>query len=131
MNSQIEFGDENLLCKWEYQGQGSYRCELYHIGTDHVGYRFYCNDTLVFEGNDYRPSPMWAYDSAEALFGLLGFLSLKPGDTDDEYFEKYNREQMQFAETFAEDLSLCVCDFENDDNEADRKAEVLEGFQAA
>jgi len=31
---------------------------------------------------------------------LLGFLTLRPGDTDVEYFDAYTPEQMEFAESY-------------------------------
>jgi hypothetical protein len=59
---------------------------------------------VVFEGSDYFCSPMHAIDSDEAIEGLLGFLSLCAGDTDDEYFKSYTREQIKWRDAEAEDL---------------------------
>ena len=61
---------------------------------------------LLFEGEDFSPSPMTAIDSDDALRCLLGFLTLRPGDTDEEYFENYTKDQMDFAETDAEELQM-------------------------
>ena len=47
------------------------------------------------------------------LPGLLAFLSLKPGDTDPEYFEGYTPEQLEFARQEGESLSLLVEGLEN------------------
>lgn len=57
-------------------------------------------------GSDYGCSPMVAIDSDEALIGLMGFLTLRPQDTDDEYFTRheYTPEQLAWAESAAEDL---------------------------
>jgi hypothetical protein len=49
---------------------------------------------------------MHATDSNETLRALLGFLTLKPGDTDREYFDDYTPAQMAFAQGDAEMLSL-------------------------
>lgn len=65
---------------------------------------------VLFEGDDYSPSPMNASDSDAAIEGIMGFLCLRPGDTDSDYFEKYTPEQLAFAEQHAEALSCCVSD---------------------
>ena len=59
----------------------------------------------LFQGEDFCASPMDADDSDEALAALLGFLTLRPGDTDDEYFEDYTPTQLAFCEQHAEALS--------------------------
>lgn len=76
-------------------------------GKELLAYRMCKPDgTVLFEGDDFGCSPMDAIDSDAALIALLGFLTLKPGDTDDEYFENYTPEQMEFAEGDAEELQL-------------------------
>jgi hypothetical protein len=67
-------------------------------------------DTLLFRGDDYSPSPMAKWDSKESLAGLMGFLTLKPGDTDSEYFRKYTLDQMRFARQHAESVSMAAID---------------------
>lgn len=62
----------------------------------------------VFEGEDFCCSPLYAIDSDEAVYGLLGFLTLRPGDTDSEYFEDYTPRQLEFCEEHAEALSCEV-----------------------
>lgn len=57
---------------------------------DHRGY-------ILFSGSDFGCSPMKAIDSDEAVGALLGFLTLRPGDTDRDYFESYTPEQWDFA----------------------------------
>lgn len=52
---------------------------------------------VLFEGDDFRPSPLHADDSDETLRALLGFLLLRPDDTDREYFEGYTPAQLAFA----------------------------------
>lgn len=51
------------------------------------------NGAILFAGRDFYCSARVAIDSDECLLSLLGFLTLKPGDTDESYFE----EQMNFA----------------------------------
>ena len=55
--------------------------------------------SVLFAGEDFRPSPMHADDADETLRGLLGFLTLRPGDTDREYFADYSPAQLAFAES--------------------------------
>lgn len=52
---------------------------------------------VLFAGSDFRPSPMHADDSDESLRALCGFLFLRPGDTDAEYFADYTELQREFA----------------------------------
>jgi hypothetical protein len=61
---------------------------------------------VIFEGEDFSCSPMHAVDSDECVRGLLGFLTLRPGDTDQDYFDDYTPRQMTFADQDAESLSL-------------------------
>ena len=61
---------------------------------------------VLFEGADYGCAPGHAIDSDDALRGLLGFLTLKPGDTDADYFTDYTEAQRAFAEGDAEELQM-------------------------
>lgn len=60
--------------------------------------------TILFSAADFA-TPQ-ASDSDETVGALLGFLTLRPGDTDAEYFAEYTPEQLAFAETHAEQLSV-------------------------
>ena len=62
----------------------------------------------LFEGEDFCCSPLHAIDSDEAIAALLGFLTLRPGDTDSEYFDDYTSQQLEFCEQHAEALSCEV-----------------------
>lgn len=64
--------------------------------------------TVLFEAADYHGSPCCADDSNENVAGLMSFLTLRPGDTDPEYFESYTPEQLAYANSHAETLS-CEC----------------------
>ncbi len=75
-------------------------------GRSYLGYRFgKVGEAPLFTGEDFGVSPMDADDSDGACRCLLGFLTLRPGDTDPEYFEKYTDEQRAFASDHAEELS--------------------------
>ena len=63
-----------------------------------IGYELCApNGIAVFRGVDFGPSPCHADDADETLRALLGFLTLRPGDTDREYFAAYTAEQLAFA----------------------------------
>jgi len=71
----------------------------YVNNSNKVKYELRLEDTTIFEGSDYKPSPLCKegplskYSAAE----LLDILFLKPGDTDAEYFEDYTKEQLDFV----------------------------------
>ena len=67
-------------------------------GQTVIGYTFGpCGAPSIFSGEDFAGSPMDADDSDETLRNLLGFLTLRPGDTDAEYFATYNARQLDWA----------------------------------
>jgi hypothetical protein len=99
--------------------QAGFRLELFDIhrtdryGKSVLGYQFYDNGTLIFEGEDFHASPLHAIDGDETVAGLLAFLSLKPGDTDREWFDSYTPEQMAWVESGrAEELGYLQCELE-------------------
>ena len=66
----------------------------------------------MFEGADFHASPLHAIDSDQTVGALLGWLSLKPGDTNPEYFAAYTPAQLEFAKRHGEALSLYVEELE-------------------
>lgn len=64
--------------------------------------------TVLFDAADYNGPPCCACDSNENAAGLMGFLTLRPGDTDDEYFAEYTPDQLAYAQAHAESLSCEV-----------------------
>ncbi len=87
-----------------------------HGGKSRLGYRLTMHDTkggwgefprcaVLFEGEDFGCSPMHAIDSDEAVAAIMGFLTLRPGDTDREYFQDYTAEQLAYCSQYAEALS--------------------------
>lgn len=63
---------------------------------------------LLFAGNDFYGSPLHASDSDESTAALMSFLTARPGDTDEEYFENYTSEQIEYCEQHAEALNAEV-----------------------
>jgi hypothetical protein len=76
-------------------------------GKTRIRYEFRTpSGVILFAGDDFCCSPMHAIDSDESVRHLLGFLTLRPGDTDPDYFADYTEEQMKFARTDAESISM-------------------------
>jgi hypothetical protein len=91
---------------WDtYQRSGSH---------DYLGYRFVApNGVILFQGTDFGVPQGTAIDSDQIVLELLGWFILRPGDTDDEYFEKYTPQQLEFAEgQDAAELALGVSEAE-------------------
>lgn len=70
----------------------------------YLGYCLRMDGKVLFEGDDYRCSPADCIDSDASVEGIVGFLTLRPGDTDDEYFEKYTQAQLDYCANHAEAL---------------------------
>ena len=77
-----------------------------------LGYEFYQDDELIFSGQDFHCSPMYAIDSYDSAMSLMGFLTLRPGDTDSEYFDEYTTRQLEFCDEHAETLAMYPYDHE-------------------
>ena len=79
-----------------------------------VGYKLTMREhgkaTTLFEAEDYKPSPVEAIDSDDSVNGLLGFLTLRKGDTDADWFDGYTPEQLAYCDQHAESLSLAALD---------------------
>src|SRR5215467_12574331 len=83
-----------------------------HYGKSVLGYVFSDGGSVIFEGEDFACSPLHSIDSDAAVAGLLSFLSLRPGDTDAEYFESYTPAQLEWADARGEYLSLLAYELE-------------------
>lgn len=58
----------------------------------------------LFAGQDFAASPMDTPTGKQSACALIQFLTLKPGDTDADYFEHYTDNQMEFAQGEAEQI---------------------------
>ena len=92
-------GETFTLTTWDCEQlyRGGPQQQIAYCLTDSAG--------VVFVGRDFGCSPLDAIDSDVCLRSLMSFLSLRPGDTDREYFERYTARQMDFAERYGEELS--------------------------
>lgn len=79
-------------------------------GRIRLGYVLKMHDagktTVLFRGADVCAHV--ASDSDAAVAAVMTFLTLKPGDTDADYFAAYTDEQHAFCSAHAESLSLEV-----------------------
>lgn len=84
------------------------RCD--RRGQARIGYTLSQDGEVapIFDGDDFCPSPMHADDSDATVAALLGFLCLRPGDTDQEYFEDYTPRQWQWVAEDAESIGADV-----------------------
>ena len=79
----------------------------------YLPYNMMVNGEVLFSGSDFSPSPMDAIDSIDALICLLSFLTVRPGDMDDDHFKDYTLAQLDFANSNqCEDLQALPYDFE-------------------
>ena len=85
--------------------------QRYYGLRETIGYRLTMREgrvtTVLFEAEDFGPSPMHAIDSDASVRALMGFLTLRPGDTDADYFDAYTDTQRRFCELHAESLAAC------------------------
>jgi len=84
--------------------------KLTGMGKPRLGYRLTApankGGDVIFEAEDFGCAPSVAIDSDMAVRELMGFLTLRPGDTDRDYFDKYTPRQWQFVEENAEALAI-------------------------
>lgn len=104
------------------KGQGpTYTLELHdeHIYSNMIHYLSFklkehdSGETrVIFEGHDFGLPVGYAHadDSDQTIKSLMSFLTLRKGDTDDEYFENYTQEQLDWSDSEAEALSMAVYD---------------------
>lgn len=83
-------------------------------GKNLVGYQLSMRangwSKVLFEGEDFGCSPLHAIDSDATIAGIMGFLTLRPGDTNDEYFRDYTPTQLDYCDQHAEALDCEVRD---------------------
>jgi hypothetical protein len=82
-------------------GRISYTYQLLHVGRTIFGGRDFCTG--------FSAEPI-AETLTHAATSLLGFLTLRPGDVEADYFEGYTSEQIAWRDEFAEHLSIYTQD---------------------
>jgi hypothetical protein len=99
--------------KWAWVGNGMVLTMWYtgrsdNYGKDILGYQLTHKGAVIFTGEDFGCSPLYTATSASSASALLGFLTLRPGDVEADYFERHNYtpEQLAWTDTEAEALSM-------------------------
>jgi len=83
------------------------------FGKSILRYEFKVGRNVLFTGSDFHCAPSVSIDSLECAYSLLSFITLRPGDTDKEYFEEYTEEQLEWANSSkCEYLSFLVHEWE-------------------
>lgn len=62
----------------------------------------------IFEGEDFAGSPMHGDDSDDTVRALMGFLTLRPGDTDADYFASDTEAQRAYRDHHGQALAMEV-----------------------
>ena len=88
--------DYNLLCSFEY---GKFSLYLIYQGTDKLHYVAFLDNDILFEGKDFRPSPMFNIDDPDSVIACIGFLTVQEHDTDPEYFANYTPAQLSYRDS--------------------------------
>lgn len=82
---------------------------------ERLGYEFgRVAEDPIFQGEDFYCSPLHDPYDDDTTRCLLGFLTLRPGDTDAEYFADYTEQQTDFAEQHAEHVAAAFGLHEDD-----------------
>lgn len=118
--SPFQYGPTFALKVWDCNKRDSlgkhvlgYRLTQFGPGVDRQNWQ----SEILFEGEDFCCSPCHAVDSNETIEQIMGFLTLRPGDTDSEYFDNYTPRQMEFCEQYAEYLACAVMAWFEGENE--------------
>ena len=110
--------DQSLMRGW---ASSPFRLELHELrgpgrwredGKTPIGYRFYHDDQLIFEGDDIAVPAGQTLDGDQTVRGVLGFLALRPGDVEADHFAAYTPEQLAWRDEHAEDLAGLLADWD-------------------
>lgn len=107
-----DFNGYVLALDWLGQTDSMGKCRMAYqlMGLD---------NQVIFEGDDFCASPMHSCDGIESALDLMGFLTLRKGDTDQDYFDSYTPQQLEFSEQNAEELQCLVMELEELCNQGD------------
>jgi hypothetical protein len=113
--------ERSLMREW---ASSPFRLELYELGEPSlrredgktpIGYRFYHDDQLVFEGDDIAVPAGQTLDGDQTVRGVLGFVALGPGDVEADYFARYTPAQLAWRDQHAEDLAGLLAEWDDPD----------------
>src|SRR4051794_15616928 len=95
---------------WEDVHGHGFRVEMFDnpdrvFGKWKVPFKFRHKGRLIFESY-VGASPLHSTDGAETLAAILTFCSLRPGDTDAEFFADYTPRQLAWCRRWGETLGM-------------------------
>ena len=102
---RVGMGPHFILTTWD-AGKTDHRGK--HMIRYQLVMREDGNSTVLFAGEDFACSPMHAIDCVAAAECIMSFLTLRPGDTDKEYFSAYTPAQLDYCACHAEALSVAI-----------------------
>ncbi len=111
--------DQSRMREW---ASSPFRLELYELcesgqwredGKTPIGYRFYHDDRLIFEGDDVAVPAGQTLDGDQTVRGVLGFVALRPGDVEADYFTGYTPAQLAWRDQHAEDLAGLLAEWDD------------------
>ena len=104
--------------KWTPSIQVTLEFSHWKDGRSYSQYTLLDEGKVIFEGKDFSPPPSLCWNTEESVIALLGFLTLQEGDTDQEYFDSYTQDQLDWAahSFHAESLRIIVHDYEEREN---------------
>jgi len=80
-----------------------------------IGYRFYHDDQLIFEGHDIPVPDGQTLDGDQTVRGVLEYLALRPGDVEADYFRGYTPAQLAWRDQHAEHLAGLLAEWDDPD----------------
>ncbi len=75
-------------------------------GKSHVVCQLRFGGRTIFDPDHFAIGMPGCVDDDSAKASVLGWMSVKPGDTDAEFFDDFTPEQLEFVEHYGEELSL-------------------------
>jgi hypothetical protein len=95
---------------------GDIAVDLFYKGSEYLPFTVHLKGELIYEDDSFRPSPLYGIDNPQTMASLLGFLTVRRGDTDDDYFEARNCPKLlEWAENDEEVRSM-LYDYEQRDD---------------
>lgn len=113
VKSPYELGlkHDELMLRFRQHG---IEVNIYWNGGERTSYSFFIDGIVAASGNDFRPSPIHYIDDINSMVSLLGFLTVRKGDTDDEYFKDHSVKHLEWLDgNHCEDLRLLIDDFDS------------------
>ena len=103
-----------LLQTFEYE---NLKVETYYNGTDKLPNKVYIGGKLIEDDETFRPSPLHCIDDVKTMVSLLGFLTLRKGDVDDDFFETRDSDTLVNWAEEDEEVRMMLFDYECRDDE--------------